>query len=170
MPAILALGCLPVNNLDHPRRIYTDTSVIGGCLDPEFEEASKLLMEAFKHGEATIVLSSLTSLELQSAPAAVRAVLEDVSEVHREYVELTEEAAELAHSYIDSGVIGSVNRVDAEHIAIATTSRVDVLVSWNFRHIVNLQRIQAYNSVNLGQGYSILEIRTPREVINYGDE
>ncbi len=152
------------------RRIYTDTSVIGGCLDAEFKEASELLIEAFKRGEATIVLSSLTSLELRSAPAAVRAVIEEVPEAHREYVELTDEAAALADCYIDSRVISTANRVDAQHIAIATTLRVGILVSWNFKHIVNLQRIQAYNSVNLRQGYPILEIRTPSEVIDYGDE
>ncbi len=151
------------------RRIYTDTSVIGGCLDAEFEEASQLLVDAFKRGEATIVLSSLTSLELLSAPAAVRAVLKKVPETHREHVELTEEAAALAHRYVDSGVIGTANRIDAQHIAIATTSRVDVMVSWNFKHVVNLRRIHAYNSVNLRQGYPILEIRTPREVIDYGE-
>lgn len=54
---------------------------------------------------------------------------------------------------------------DAQHIAIATVARVDVLVSWNFKHIVNLQRIRGYNSVNLRKGYPLLEIRTPRELL-----
>ncbi|MBA5941756.1 MAG: hypothetical protein H0M93_00225, partial [Methanophagales archaeon] len=54
--------------------------------------------------------------------------------------------------------------VDAQHIAIATVSRVDILVSWNFRHIVNLTKIRLYNSVNLKYGYPLLEIRSPREV------
>ena len=62
------------------------------------------------------------------------------------------------------------NRIDARHIALATVSHVNVLVSWNFRHIVNLWRIQAYNSVNLREGYSMLEIRTPREVVIDDDE
>ena len=57
-------------------------------------------------------------------------------------------------------------RVDAQHIAIATVGRVDVLVSWNFRHIVNLVRIHGYNSVNLRKGYPMIEIRTPREVLS----
>jgi hypothetical protein len=60
--------------------------------------------------------------------------------------------------------------VDAQHIAIATISRVEVLVSWNFRHIVNLQRIRGYNAVNLRDGYPLLEIRTPQEVIRYAEE
>ena len=124
----------------------------------------------FKTGEAILVLSDLTLLELQGAPASVRAVLEEVPEVHREYVELTEEAALLAQRYIDAGVIGAAKRVDAQHIAIATLSYVEVLVSWNFRHIVNLQRIRGYNAVNLRDGYPLLEIRTPQEVIRYEEE
>lgn len=57
-------------------------------------------------------------------------------------------------------------RADAQHIAIATVGRVDVLVSWNFRHIVNLERIHGYHSVNLCKGYPMIEIRTPREVLS----
>jgi hypothetical protein len=55
--------------------------------------------------------------------------------------------------------------VDAQHIAMATIKRVDVLVSWNFKHIVNLIRIRLYNSVNLKNGYPLLEIRSPQEVL-----
>ncbi len=136
----------------------------------EFEDASRQLLDMFKTGVAILVLSDLTLLELQGAPASVQAVLEEVPEAHREYVELTEEATGLAQRYIDAGVIGAAKRVDAQHIAIATISRVEVLVSWNFRHIVNLQRIRGYNAVNLRDGYPLLEIRTPQEVIRYEEE
>lgn len=136
----------------------------------EFEGASRQLMDMFTRGEALLVLSDLTLLELQEAPVDVRTVLEKVPEKHREYVELTEEATILAQRYIDTEVIGAAKRVDAQHIAIATINRVEVLVSWNFRHIVNLQRIRGYNSVNLLQGYPLLEIRTPEEVVNYEEE
>ena len=136
----------------------------------EFEDASRQLLDMFKTGEAILVLSDLTLLELQEAPASVRAVLAEVPEAHREYIELTEEAAVLAQRYIDAGVIGAAKRIDAQHIAIATISRVEVLVSWNFRHIVNLRRIRGYNAVKLRDGYPLLEIRTPQEVIRYEEE
>ena len=152
------------------RRIYADTSVIGGCVDAELEKASQLLMETFRRSEATLVISSLTLLELASAPAAVQAALSRVPEADREYVELTEDAVVLANLYIDAGAIGAKNRADAQHITVATVSRVGVLVSWNFRHIVNLRKIQAYNSVNLRKGYPTLEIRTLREVIDHGQD
>jgi hypothetical protein len=150
------------------RRIYTDTSVIGGCLDAEFRRSSLELLDLFKSGKALIVLSDLTLLELEAAPVGVRQVLSEVAEPGREYVELTEEAAELANQYIKEEVLGPSKRVDAQHIAIATLARVNVLVSWNFRHIVNLDRIRGYNSVNIRYGYPLIEIRTPREVISHG--
>jgi len=151
-------------------RIYTDTSVIGGCLDEEFKEASLQLINMFKLGAAVLVVSDLSLLELEAAPAGVRAVLEDIPETHKESIELNAEAVELAQHYIDAGVIGAIKRVDAQHIALATVRRVDVLVSWNFRHIVNLQRIHGYNSVNLRHGHPLLEIRTPQEVVHYEEE
>lgn len=148
-------------------RIYIDTSVIGGCLDKEFQNASRQLIDKFKQGEVIVVISELTTLELKDAPQEVRNILGEIPVENIEYVELTEEALNLARKYIAEGVIGEGKLVDAEHIAIATINRMDVLVSWNFRHIVNLQKIRGYNSVNLKYGYPLLEIRSPLEVITY---
>ena len=72
----------------------------------------------------------------------------------------------VAQNYIDDRVVGSRHIADAQHIALASVERVDVLVSWNFQHIVNIDRIHAFNSVNLKLGYPMLEIRSPREVIH----
>ncbi len=147
--------------------IPVDTSVIGGCVDKEFQNASRQLLDKFKQGEMIAVISELTTLELKDAPQEVLDILREIPEKNVEYVELTEEAVNLARKYIGEGVIGGGKLVDAEHIAIATINRVDVLVSWNFRHIVNLQRIRGYNSVNLKYGHPLLEIRSPLEVISY---
>ena len=80
-------------------------------------------------------------------------------------LQLDAEALELANAYIAAAVLSPRMRADAQHIAIATIARVDVIVSWNFKHIVNLERIRGYNSVNLRNGYPMVEIRTPREVL-----
>jgi len=146
-------------------RIYTDTSVIGGCLDEQFKAASSRLFKWFEQGWAIIVVSELTLLELERSPLEVRMVLNRIPGRHREDVELTEEASELAAAYIHEGVAGKAQKVDAQHIAIATLSRVDVLVSWNFKHIVNLPKIRGYNSINLRRGLPLIEIRTPEEVV-----
>lgn len=147
-------------------RIYLDTSVLGGCEDEEFREPSQRLLKAFQIGEKILALSELTVRELETAPARVRAVLASVPSPHVEAIPLSIEAEELAAAYIADGVIGVRMRADALHIALGTVARVDVLVSWNFKHIVNLTRIHAYNAVNLKRGYPLLEIRTPREVLD----
>ena len=147
-------------------RIYTDTSVLGGCEDEEFAEHSLRLVEGFVRGDRVLVLSSLTVQELVAAPATVRQRLAAVPEAHTETLRLDAEARELAEAYLAAGVLTPRMRADAQHIAIATVGRVDVLVSWNFKHMVNLQRIRGYNSVNLRQGYPMIEIRTPREVLS----
>jgi hypothetical protein len=146
-------------------RIYVDASVIGGCEDAEFAAHSLRLMDSFVRGDFVLVLSTLTVQELAAAPDVVRRHLASVPEAHIETLQLDAEARELAEAYISEGVIMARMRADAQHIAIATVARVDVLVSWNFKHIVNLFRIHGYNSVNLRRGYPTLEIRAPREVL-----
>jgi hypothetical protein len=149
-------------------RIYVDTSVFGGCEDVEFIRHSRRLVAAMANGDYAMVISALPLLELEKAPTAVRAHLERIPESLVEVLSLDSEAEALAAEYIHDGAVGKNERADALHIALATAARVDVLVSWNFKHIVNLRRIHAFNAVNLKQGYPVLEIRNPREVI--GDE
>jgi len=146
-------------------KVYVDTSVFGGCFDAEFEEWSNKLIEEFKLGLKVLVISDLTLKELEEAPLNVRNLVEEIQEEHREYVILDDEARELARHYIEEGVVSEGYLVDAQHIALATVNRGDILVSWNFRHIVNLTKIRLYNSVNLKYGYPLLEIRSPREVL-----
>ena len=149
-------------------RIYVDTSVIGGCFDSEFEEYSNQLFEEFIAGKKKLVISDLVFFELEGAPENVSGILNRVPEDDIEYVFLDEESISLANSYLKESVIAENSLLDARHIAIATVERVDVLVSWNFKHIVNLNRIHLINSVNLKLGYPILEIRSPLEVTYEG--
>lgn len=86
-----------------------------------------------------------------------------------EFLEINPETIGLADKYIEENVVGKTSREDCIHIALATIFRADVLISWNFKHIVNLRRIQGYNSVNLRYGYPTIEIRSPKEMIDYED-
>ncbi len=115
------------------------------------------------------LVGDLTLRELEGAPEDVKEILSTLPDTTLENVFLTEEAEKLALSYLENKVVSSKHLADAQHIAIASVERVDVLVSWNFQQIVNLDRIHAFNSVNLKQGYPILEIRSPMEVI-HGEE
>ena len=145
--------------------VYADTSVIGGCEDEEFSGPSRTLMDRFTRGHMTLALSPLTLRELDGAPKRVRDILDAVPPQHIEIVDLSDEAQQLAQQYIEQRVLNPRMLVDALHIAVATLVGVDVLVSWNFKHIVNVSRIQAFNDVNREMGYVTLEIRTPREMV-----
>ena len=111
------------------------------------------------------MLSNITYDELKNAPVRVKAVLEDIPQDRLKKIELTKEATELADSYIIANVVGKTSRADCFHIAMATIHRADILVSWNFKHIVNVNRIRGYNAINLQQGYSPIDIRSPKEII-----
>ncbi len=150
-------------------RIYIDTSVVGGFFDMEFKEATRSLFERLEKGEIIFVVSDLLELELSNAPERVRNLLYNYSSDKFERVVLTEEVIKLANIYIEEGVVGKTSLEDCRHIALATVNRVDVLASWNFKHIVNLERIKGYNSINYKLGYQMLEIRSPQNLINYED-
>lgn len=151
-------------------RIYIDTSVIGGYYDPEFSEWSSKLMGEFKMGIKTAVISDITLGELEEAPEKVRKVLNDIPAENIEVLASDIEVEDLADQYISEGAVTEKFYEDALHIAIATIHKVDILASWNFRHIVNLDRIRKYNAVNLKNGYQPLEIRNPRDILKLIDD
>jgi len=145
-------------------RVYLDTSVLGGCFDEEFAEWSTRLIDDIRAGRFAPILSDVTAAEAGDAPAAVQALHDELLVIAGDLLPVTAEALELVGAYQTRGVLSARFRNDMLHIAIAAVAEVDVVVSWNFRHIVNLARIRGYNSVNLRQGYPVLEIRSPLEV------
>jgi len=152
------------------QRIYIDTSIIGGFFDKEFEKETKMLFRRLENKEIIFVVSTVLGKELENAPLNVKNLLNNYDENSFERVDLTDEAKELADKYIAENVVGRTSLDDCRHIALATIAKVDILASWNFKHIVNLIRIRGYNAVNLKNGYATLEIRNPKELIDYGKE
>ena len=152
------------------QRIYIDTSIVGGFFDTEFENETKLLFQQLEKKEIIFVISTVLGKELENAPSNVKNLLSNYDENSLEQVVLTDEARELADKYIAANVVGRTSLDDCRHIALATINNVDVLASWNFKHIVNLTRIRGYNAVNLRNGYQTIEIRNPKELIDYGEE
>jgi predicted nucleic acid-binding protein len=151
------------------QRIYLDTSVFGGYYDDEFEEFTKPLFERINNGEFTIIFSTMLETELEFAPEKVRRIVRSIESEDTEFVEETEIAVELATEYITENVVGRTSYPDCLHIALATINQADILISWNFKHIVNVERIRGYNSINIKNGYKQLDIRSPRELMNYGN-
>jgi predicted nucleic acid-binding protein len=149
------------------KRIYIDTSVFGGYFDEEFEKETKHFFKTLIERKIIVLISEILELELYRAPDYVRDFYESLPDNRIERIELTSEVRDLSEKYITEKVVGKASRADCQHIALATINKADVLVSWNFKHIVNLEKIRGYNSINFREGYQMTEIRTPKEIFNY---
>lgn len=151
------------------QKVYIDTSVLGGYFDKEFDLATRRFFDEVKKGEYKVVISNVTEGELLNAPEGVRSLL-NVLDIDYEVIKLTDDVVSLALEYIRENVVGQTSYDDCLHIAIATVSRLDLLVSWNFKHIVNIKRIRGYNGINIKNGYPSIEIRSPKDLIDYEND
>ena len=147
-----------------PYRIYVDTSVIGGCLEPEFSKWAVALLDRARRGNVLLLVSEIVLRELAPAPPEVRAVLDRLPLSSLEEVPVTVEVRALREAYIAEGVVGPRRLDDAGHVAAASIARADAIASWNLKHIVHIDRIKGYQRVNLLRGYGILTILSPREL------
>jgi len=137
-------------------RIYLDTSVFGGCFDVEFAEESLAIFELIRSGVYRGVVSEIVFEELENAPQRVREIVLSLPEKMLESIAISEEIIQLRKEYETADILGPKWIDDMTHVAAATVARVDAIVSWNFKHIVRLDKMKAYNSVNLQNGYGIL--------------
>jgi predicted nucleic acid-binding protein len=147
-----------------PLRVYVDTSVFGGCLDAEFAAESQRFFALVHAGRIVVLISQVVVDELADAPQQVREVLESLPMESAVLVELTPEIIKLRNAYLAAGIVHHRYMDDATHVAAATVVSSDAIVSWNFRHIVRLDKMRAYNQVNIQAGYGRLSIVSPQEV------
>ncbi len=147
------------------QKIYIDTSVIGGYYDDEFEGHTRKLFERIINLDFEIYFSEINEAELILAPQEVKDVKDLIPKECFRFLELSEDAKHLAELYISERALGKASLNDAYHIALASVNRLDCLVSWNFKHIVNFDKIKLFNSINLKTGYPLIDIRTPLEFL-----
>ncbi|WP_078124319.1 PIN domain protein [Leptospira alexanderi] len=147
------------------QRVYVDNSVYGGYFDKEFAQWTELFFDEVDEGNFRILYSRLIEKELKGAPKRVKDFAKQYLE-NSEIVKITRDTVLLAEAYLKFKVVGESSYEDCIHVASATIAKADVIVSWNFKHIVKLNKIQGYNTVNRKLGYSDLEIRTPMEVLH----
>ena len=148
-------------------RVYVDTSVVGGYFDDEFEDATKLFFDRIFDKDFLVYFSAVSEAEISLAPDFVKELKLKIPADCYRFLELDEESRILAETYINEKILGKSSLDDAYHIALATVNRLDVLVSWNFKHIVNFDKIKLFNSINLRMGYPMIDIRSPKEFIRY---
>jgi predicted nucleic acid-binding protein len=150
-------------------RVYADTSVYGGVFDQGIDAASRKFFDQVESGFFELVTSSVVADELASAPENVRNQFESFLP-KAVLVPVEKKDLDLQAAYLKAGVVSGKWSADALHVALASTNRCKVIVSWNFRHIVHFDKIPLYNAVNLINGFDSLSINTPAEVISYEDE
>ena len=149
------------------QRFYIDTSVWGGIFDKEFDLETALLFDMVEAEQIDCLYSDITENELMKAPEKVWLFFEKFQ--NKQKVAITPEILKLAETYVNENVVGNTSFDDCVHIATASIHRADLLVSWNFKHIVNVYRIRGYNAINMKLGYPILNIHSPKEIIGYGN-
>ena len=147
-------------------KIYADTSIFGGVFDTEFSDPSRQFFDEVDAGRFELVTSAVVEAEIEPSPEKIQLFFAKYAEVAN-IASINEEALELQSSYIQSGVVGEKSLDDALHVAIATISGCDLIVSWNFKHIVHFDKIPKYNAVNVINGYGHIGIYSPLEVIQY---
>ena len=146
------------------QRVYIDTSVLGGCFDPEFAQWSNALLADFRANRLKPVISEIVAAEIADAPKVIRDLFSDLLALKPEMIATTPEALALADAYQQHGILTPKFYADGLHIALATIAEVDLLVSWNFKHIVRYDKIRLFTAVNLERGYKPLAVYSPREV------
>ena len=151
----------------HVPTLYLDSSVLGGYFDEQFQEATRQLWSQMKQGRFRFMASILVADEMEKAPAHVRQLFEETFQRADSIVSYDREMDDLARLYLDRGVVPRQYVEDAGHVAVCAIARFDYLVSWNFKHLVNVRREAGFNAVNLLQGYPSVRIVSPMELI-YG--
>ena len=150
-------------------RAYVDTCVFGGAFDEEFAVATSQFFTEVRLGRLNLIISPVVTDEIQLAPMPVRELylsLRDCITI----IDPDERAFELQRAYLAAGIISPKWEEDALHVAIATVTDCDLIVSWNFKHLVNFRRIKAYGRINMENGYPPIDIYTPKEALSYDKE
>ena len=148
--------------------LYLDTSVIGGWFDDEWKEATQELWRQMEAGQWRFFTSLVAAEELAEAPERVRELFNTAFEAET-ILDMTAEMDKLAAAYVAHCVVTPKYEDDARHVAACTVARIDYLVIWNFRHLVNVQREAGFNGVNLLQGWPPVRIVNSLEII-YGNQ
>ena len=156
-------------------RAYIDTSVFGGYFDPGFDEVSHRFFAMVEAKQILPLISDVLLAEVGRAPEAVRDLLAQVITSGIDRLSATEETIELQEFYLRANVVSMKYADDALHVAQATIARADVIVSWNFKHLVNPTRVRGFNGINVANGYGLIVILTPADVVRiveaeHGDE
>jgi predicted nucleic acid-binding protein len=144
--------------------LYIDTSVIGGHHDPEWMDDTRELWRQAEAGQWRLMTSIVAEREVQKAPEKVRDVFASTFGAAN-ILDTNDEIEELADAYLAASVVPPKYADDALHVAMATVHGIRLVVSWNFKHLVNVRREDGFNAVNVLRGWPPVRIVSPKEII-----
>lgn len=146
-------------------KVYLDTSVISHLMQedvPEKMADTLKLWDMFKEGKYDVYLSTVTLKELQECPEPKRTKLVDyLNEIQFATLDITEDVEKVANKIIDMGILTKKSFDDCQHIGAAVINECDCIISWNFKHIVNVKTIRGVRAITNLEGYKMIEIWNP---------
>lgn len=154
-------------------KIYLDTSVISHLDAPDVSDKMNdtlALWEDIKSGLYEVTTSDVALREVGNCKEPKQSTLFDyLSEIEYECFSITDEAELLANEIIKQGILTQKSFDDCLHIAIAVINNCDIILSWNFKHMVNIKTINGVRAVNILNGYKSIDIYSPTILIK-GDD
>lgn len=146
-------------------KVYLDTSVISYLMQddaPEKMKETRQLWEMFKNDRYDVYLSTVTLKELQNCSEPKRSELADyLNQIRFTVLDITEDIEAIAEKIIEMGILTPKSFDDCQHIGAALVNDCDCIISWNFKHIVNIRTIRGIRAVTNLEGYRSIEILSP---------
>ena len=146
-------------------RVYLDTSVFSAYYDERVPQRMVETEDFWKGLDRfELSISELTKEELAQTPDADKRQKLDKLAKPFTILAVNREMKDLAQMYLDANIFTAVMFNDALHVAVAVLERQDVLLSWNFKHLVNRRRRAMISEVNISKGLPTIEILAPPEI------
>ena len=146
-------------------KVYLDTSVVSHLLQedvPEKMADTRQLWEMFKDGKYDVYLSTVTLKEIQNCPEPKKTQMIDyLNQIQYITLDITEDVISVANKIIDMGILTQKSFDYCQHIGVAVINECDCIISWNFKHIVNVKTIRGVRAITNLEGYRMIEIWNP---------
>lgn len=154
-------------------KVYLDTSVISHLMQedvPEKMADTRKLWEMFKNGVYEVCLSTVTLQEIDDCSEPKKSGLwECLNQISYETYDVTKEVLDVAHQIVAMGVLTNKSFDDCQHIGVAVVNNCDCIISWNFKHIVNIKTIKGIRAITHLESYKDIDIMNPSVLLGGGE-
>jgi hypothetical protein len=152
------------------QKLYLDTSIISH-LDaqdtPDKMRETLLVWDYIKSGKYNVVISKITLDEIEKCAEPKRSkMLESISKIKHQFSYENDISTGLADEYIKYGVLTDKSKIDLRHVVLAVVLDCEIILSWNFKHLVKYKTIKKVREINKLLGYNEIDIVSPNMLID----